>query len=70
MSCLGDHSELDGACEVERRDGEHGQDLDEVRVAHREELEVALRGEELGLGSGSGLGLGLGLGVGLGLGKG
>ena len=46
MSCLSDHSELDGAREVERRDREHGQDLDEVRVAHCEELEVALRGEE------------------------
>ena len=40
---LGDHAELDGAGKVERRHDEHGQDLDQVRVAHREELEVALR---------------------------
>mmetsp|Transcript_31123 Transcript_31123/g.101717 ORF Transcript_31123/g.101717 Transcript_31123/m.101717 type:complete len:275 (-) Transcript_31123:768-1592(-) len=43
---LGDHAELDGAGKVERRHDEHGQDLDQVRVPHREELEVALRAED------------------------
>ena len=43
---LGDHAELDAARKVERRDDEDGQDLHEVRVRRREELEVPLRAED------------------------
>mgnify|MGYP001281835360 CR=1 FL=1 len=42
-------AELDRAREVERRHDEHGQDLHEVRVRRREELEVPLRAQDLAL---------------------
>ena len=44
-----DCAELDRAREVERRHDEHGQDLHEVRVRRREELEVPLRAQDLAL---------------------
>eukprot|EP00965_Chrysotila_dentata_P065423 2168290-Pleurochrysis_carterae.AAC.1 len=39
---LRDDAELDGAGEVERRDDQYWQDLNEVTVPRREELEVTL----------------------------
>mmetsp|Transcript_34486 Transcript_34486/g.75773 ORF Transcript_34486/g.75773 Transcript_34486/m.75773 type:complete len:200 (-) Transcript_34486:901-1500(-) len=44
---LRDDAELDGAGEVERRDDQYWQDLNEVTVPRREELEVTLCGDEL-----------------------
>tara|TARA_B100000459_G_scaffold140647_1_gene99818 strand:+ start:278 stop:475 length:198 start_codon:yes stop_codon:yes gene_type:complete len=43
---LRDHAKLNRASEVERRNHEDRQDLYQVPVARREELEIALRRDE------------------------